>query len=249
MTVAEIAAVFKSLGPADLPSFIDRFEGDPRVQVAAIVARARKRLVAHEAEVIRVEKLYAEEHRIGGPGIVVGIDEVGRGALAGPLTVCAIVLPETPHILGLDDSKRLSAKRREVIADQIEQVASPIGIAHIEACDIDACGILPSLRVAMRRAIAATRVEPDCVLVDGDAIGVHPREKNVVKGDARIASIAAASIYAKVTRDAMMTELEAEFPQYGWSGCKGYGSAEHLDAIRTHGLSVQHRASFCRNLI
>lgn len=249
MTVAEIVAVFKSLGPADLPSFIDRFEGDPRAQVAAIVNRARKRLEAHEAEVARVGELYAEERRAGGPGIIVGVDEVGRGALAGPLTVCAVVLPETPHILGLDDSKRLSAKRREIVAERIEQAAVAIGIAHIEACEIDACGILPSLRVAMRRAIAATDVEPDCVLVDGDAIGVHPREKNVVKGDARIASIAAASIYAKVTRDAMMTELESEFPQYGWSGCKGYGSAEHLEAIRSHGLTGQHRASFCRNLV
>ena len=140
----------------------------------------------------------------GGPGIVAGVDEVGRGPLAGPLTVAAVVLPPQPVIVGLDDSKKVSSKRREELALQIMEQASAFGVAHIEPAEIDACGMAASLRVCMTRALKACGVEPDCVLLDGNPMNIHPRERNIVKGDGKAACIAAASILAKVTRDRIM---------------------------------------------
>jgi ribonuclease HII len=191
--------------------------------------------------------LYEQQRQAGAAACVIGVDEVGRGSVAGPLTVAAVCLPLEPLILGLDDSKRLSAARREELACTIEQVASAIGIAHIEAADIDKQGMAASLRVAMAQAIEACQLRADLVLIDGRAAHVHPRERCVVKGDATVACIAAASIVAKVTRDALMVAADAQFPGYGFAANKGYASAEHIAAIRTRGLSPLHRASFCRN--
>ena len=120
---------------------------------------------------------------------------MGRGPLAGPLTVAAVVLPPQPVIVGLDDSKKLSPKRREELALQIMEQASAFGVAHIEPAEIDACGMAASLRVCMTRALRACGVEPDCVLLDGNPMNIHPREKNIVKGDGKAACIAAAVVF------------------------------------------------------
>lgn len=186
---------------------------------------------------------------IGGSGVIVGLDEVGRGSLAGPLTVCAVALPDEPQIIGLDDSKKLSPRRREELAAQVREQALAVGVAHVQPEEIDACGMAASLRVAMLRALHDTGLEPDAVLVDGNPLHLHPAEVNVVKGDGKVACIAAASIVAKVTRDALMVELAGEYPAYGFDANKGYGTAGHIAAIRAQGPCAVHRQSFLGNIL
>lgn len=182
-------------------------------------------------------------------GLAVGLDEVGRGPLAGPLTVAAVALPSEPQIIGLDDSKKISPKRREKLALQIMDTALAFGIAHIEPHEIDACGMAASLRVCMLRALKSCGLEPDCVLIDGNPLNIHPRERNVVKGDGKVACIAAASILAKVTRDHIMEAYAQRYPQYGFASNKGYGSAAHIAAIREHGPCPLHRMSFLGKIL
>lgn len=194
---------------------------------------------------------------VGGRGVVVGIDEVGRGALAGPLTVAAVALPDEPQVVGIDDSKKLSPKRREALAAQIREVALGVGICHIPPDEIDACGMAASLRVCMGRALAACERDiaargngsgADAVLVDGNPIHLHANEKTIVKGDGKAACIAAASIVAKVTRDALMVEYAQSYPAYHFDSNKGYGSAAHIEALHELGPCELHRRSFLGNI-
>ena len=228
---------------------VERYREDPRKQVMRAVEVARRRIEREEAERDRVEAMYALERELGGDGVVVGVDEVGRGALAGPLTVAAVRLPASPIVWGLNDSKQLTPSRREALAAQIADVALAIGIAHVEPASIDALGMALSLRQAMARAVGDTGLDPDCVLIDGNPVHAHPAERCLVKGDARVASIAAASIVAKVTRDALMVAYDEEYPGYHLAESKGYGSAEHIAAIRERGLTPIHRVSFCGNFL
>lgn len=191
-------------------------------------------------------------------GIVVGIDEVGRGALAGPLVVACVALPDEPQIVGLDDSKKLSPKRREELAAQIDELALGVGIARVEPEEIDACGMAASLRVAMLRALTAcksdlaSRGNDDdiaTVLIDGNPVHIHEGELCVVKGDGKIACIAAASIAAKVARDKLMCTYAQDYPAYGFESNKGYGSAAHIAALKEQGASRIHRRSFLGNIL
>jgi len=202
-----------------------------------------------EAEQQRIHSLYEQQRQAGAAACVIGVDEVGRGAVAGPLTVAAVVLPLEPCILGLDDSKRLSPGRREELAAEIKAAALATGIAHIEAAIIDRIGMAASLRAAMAQAIEACEAEPDLVLIDGRPIHVHKKERCIVKGDSKVACIAAASILAKVTRDLIMVAADEKYPGYGLAANKGYASAEHIQAIRDKGLTAFHRSSFCHNFI
>lgn len=248
-TAKEIVAVLNDASELEIPTLCNRYQDDPRVQVQKAVSRAQKRLSRITAEKNRVAALYDFQREVGGSGIIIGVDEVGRGAVAGPLTVGAVALPDTPQILGLNDSKQLTPSRRETLAVQIQQVAYAYGIAHIEPRVIDEIGMAASLRQAMAEAISQCGLEPDCVLIDGNPIHAHPKEQCVVKGDARIAAIAAASIIAKVTRDALMVSYDSEYPEYHFTASKGYASAEHIAAIKTYGLSPLHRVSFCGNFL
>lgn len=245
----EIAGLITGAGAQELAELERRYADDPRKQVQHALATARRRVRREEAERDRVRGLYALQRELGGDGVVVGVDEVGRGAVAGPLTVAAVALPPEPLLWGINDSKQLSPERREFLSKRIERHALAIGIAHIPASQIDAKGMAGCLRTAMAEAIADCGVEPDCVLIDGNPVHVHERERCVVKGDARVACIAAASIVAKVTRDAIMVAYDGEYPAYHFAACKGYASAEHVEAIREHGLSPVHRATFCGNFV
>lgn len=183
---------------------------------------------------------------------IIGIDEVGRGALSGPLTVAAVALPLAPRVSGLNDSKKLSAARREALSLQIHEVAHLCCIVDLEAQEIDLLGIGEAVKQGMRQAIAevvAQMGEPDVVLIDGNPLQIHPREHCIVKGDGKVAAIAAASIVAKVHRDALMVGFAQDYPEYGWGSNKGYGSAAHMSALREHGLSPLHRKSFCRGIM
>ena len=248
-TAREVVGMLSDAPLDEARELVERYREDPRKQVMRAVEVARRRIEREEAERDRVEAMYALERELGGDGVVVGVDEVGRGALAGPLTVAAVRLPASPIVWGLNDSKQLTPSRREALAAQIADVALAIGIAHVEPASIDALGMALSLRQAMARAVGDTGLDPDCVLIDGNPVHAHPAERCLVKGDARVASIAAASIVAKVTRDALMVAYDEEYPGYHLAKSKGYGSAEHIAAIRERGLTPIHRVSFCGNFL
>jgi ribonuclease HII len=208
---------------------------------------ARRLSTQHEEE--RLDALYEQQRQAGADACVIGVDEVGRGSVAGPLTVAAVALPLEPRIPGLNDSKKLSPARREELARAIEDVALAIGISHIEAPRIDRLGMAAALRAAMTQAIEVCQLDPDLVLIDGRPMHIHEKERCIVKGDARVACIAAASIVAKVTRDALMVAADDRFPGYGLAANKGYASAEHIRVIQERGLSPFHRVTFCQNFL
>ncbi len=178
-------------------------------------------------------------------GLVAGVDEAGRGPLAGPVVAAAVILDELQPIAGLQDSKKLSEKRRETLYDEILAKALCCSIAEASVEEIDALNILQATLLAMRRAVDGLRLKPVKVLVDGNRLPVlDVRAEAIVQGDARVPAISAASILAKVHRDRMCAQLHAQYPQYGFDRHKGYGTAEHLQALADHGPSPWHRRSF-----
>ncbi len=178
-------------------------------------------------------------------GLVAGVDEAGRGPLAGPVVAAAVILDELQPIAGLQDSKKLSEKRRETLYDEILAKALCCSIAEASVEEIDALNILQATLLAMRRAVDGLRLKPVKVLVDGNRLPVlDVRAEAIVQGDARVPTISAASILAKVHRDRMCAQLHAQYPQYGFDRHKGYGTAEHLQALADHGPSPWHRRSF-----
>lgn len=180
-----------------------------------------------------------------GPRRVAGVDEVGRGPLAGPVTACAVVLDPARIPPGLNDSKRLSAKRRVILAAELMQVAD-VSVAHASVEEIDQINILRASHLAMERAVAGLSVAPDHLLIDGNMIprGITLPADAIIKGDAKSLSIAAASIVAKVTRDAIMWDLAQHHPGYGWETNAGYPSKSHKEALIILGVTPHHRRSF-----
>ena len=178
-------------------------------------------------------------------GLVAGVDEAGRGPLAGPVVAAAVILDELHPIAGLADSKKLTAARREALFDEIRAKALCCSIAEASVEEIDRLNILQATLLAMRRAVQGLRLKPALVLVDGNRLPVLdvPAEA-IVKGDALVAAISAASILAKVHRDRWCAQVDVEFPQYGFAGHKGYGTAAHLVALSQHGACPLHRRSF-----
>lgn len=179
------------------------------------------------------------------PGLVAGVDEAGRGPLAGPVVAAAVILDPRRPIAGLADSKRLTARRRERLFDEICAQALCCAVAEASVAEIDRLNILQATLLAMRRAVAGLRLSPAKVLVDGNRLPVLPmRAEAVVGGDATVAAISAASILAKVHRDRWCVAVDAAWPQYGFAAHKGYGTAAHLAALRAHGACEHHRRSF-----
>lgn len=179
------------------------------------------------------------------PGLIAGVDEAGRGPLAGPVVAAAVILDELQPISGLGDSKALAARRRERLFDEIRAKALCCCIAEASVEEIDRLNILQATLLAMRRAVDGLRLAPHKVLVDGNRLPpLRVPAEAIVKGDAKVAAISAASILAKVHRDRLCMALHAEHPQYGFDGHKGYPTPEHLSALRTHGACVAHRRSF-----
>ena len=248
-TAREVCTAIATAAGDELAELAARYGEDPRSSVQKALEAAARRLARRRAELERVEAMYATMRELGGDGMVLGVDEVGRGAVAGPLTVCALALPRSPLVLGVRDSKQLSAARRSELAEKIRSVALAIGICHVPARQIDELGMAACLRSAMAGAVANAGVEPDCVLIDGNPVGAHPLERTIVHGDAKVACIAAASIVAKVTRDEMMVEMDARYPGYHLAESKGYASPQHIAAIREQGLTPEHRSTFCQGFL
>lgn len=250
-TVSELR---RRLQEADAQEFVvleRSLVADTRKGVRDAVDVARRRLEAEQVEKKRLASLYAFERTLAagrGKGVIVGLDEVGRGPLAGPLAVGAVVLPAEPLLEGLNDSKQVKPDMREHIATLVKQVALAWTVEYVQAADIDAAGMTASLVRAFRRAVARIEqagVRPDVILLDGNPLHLDEREVNVIKGDAKCASIAAASIVAKVERDALMCRYAQDYPAYGFDSCKGYASPAHIEAIKRYGLTPIHRATFC----
>ncbi|MDH4449535.1 MAG: ribonuclease HII [Rhodoferax sp.] len=178
-------------------------------------------------------------------GLTAGVDEAGRGPLAGPVVAAAVILDELRPIAGLADSKKLSASRRDMLFDEIRAKALCCSVAQASAEEIDQLNILQATMLAMRRAVEGLRLKPAKVLVDGNCLPVlDVLGEAIVKGDATVPAISAASILAKVTRDRWCSELDARYPQYGFAAHKGYGTAEHLAALQAHGACPAHRKTF-----
>lgn len=179
------------------------------------------------------------------PCLIAGVDEAGRGPLAGPVVAAAVILDELHPIAGLNDSKKLTARRREQLFDEIRAKALCFSVAEASVEEIDTLNILQATLLAMRRAVEGLRLKPGKVLVDGNRLPVlDVVAEAIVQGDALVPSISAASILAKVTRDRWCAEVDVNYPQYGFAAHKGYGTAEHLQALRQHGASPLHRTSF-----
>jgi ribonuclease HII len=178
-------------------------------------------------------------------GLIAGVDEAGRGPLAGPVVAAAVILDELHPIKGLADSKKLTALQRDRLFDEIRGKALCFAVAQASVQEIDEINILQATLLAMRRAVEGLRLPPKLVLVDGNRLPVLPmRAEAIVQGDDKVAAISAASILAKVTRDRWCLELDHQHPAYGFAKHKGYGTAEHLAALQAHGPCVLHRASF-----
>jgi len=181
----------------------------------------------------------------GSAGLVAGVDEAGRGPLAGPVVAAAVILDERYRIAGLADSKKLSAARRETLFDLICARALCCSIAQASVEEIDRLNILQATMLAMQRAVTGLRLKPTQVLVDGNRLPVlDVRGEAIVRGDALVPAISAASILAKVYRDRLCLQLHADYPAYGFGSHKGYGTAQHLAALQTHGACPEHRRSF-----
>ncbi|HOZ46520.1 MAG TPA: ribonuclease HII [Candidatus Hydrogenedentes bacterium] len=232
-------------GPPYEAAFLDALEADPRAGARAVSMTCIRRQAAVFTEQQRLLEMlrFEREAAAGGFSRVAGVDEAGRGPLAGPIVAGAVVLSHP--IEGLDDSKRLTAEQRDRLFEVIHAEACDVGMAVVASEEIDRDGIQSSNYRAMKEAVEALHMTPDFLLVDGFSIqGCALPQMRIVKGDRRSLSIAAASIVAKVTRDRMMDELDAQYPQYGFAQHKGYGTRDHLEAIKRHGPCAVHRKSF-----
>ena len=225
----------------------ERLRTDRRVGARDLEVRLGRRIAAARQERRRVDRLFALRARlfVQGARQVAGIDEVGVGPLAGPVVAAAVILPEVVELPGLDDSKKLSRSQRERLDSEIREQAHAVGIGEASPGEIDRINILQATLLAMQRAVAALGRVPDHLLVDARTIpNVSVKQTALVGGDARDGSIAAASIVAKVHRDALMRRLDQDHPGYGFSDHKGYGTAGHLAALQRLGASPIHRRSF-----
>ncbi len=248
--IGEIKKIFQSADTKELPALIEIYGADERSGVQAIVAAARKREAALAKELERIRQMQKYEQEYSHYTYICGIDEVGRGPLAGPVVAGAVVLPKDCEILYLNDSKQLSEKKREELYDVIMEEAVATGIGYASPERIDEINILRATYEAMREAIHALQITPDLLLNDAVTIpGVSMKQVPIIKGDAKSVSIAAASIIAKVTRDRLMCQYDQVFPEYDFAGNKGYGSQAHIEALKKYGPTPIHRRSFIKNFI
>ncbi len=230
-------------GKTPSAEFLAACETDDRAGVQKLVKRYRR----EQSERERIEALYAYEYaaRDEGAHMVAGVDEAGRGPLAGPVVTAAVILPFGLFLPGLNDSKKVSAKKRELLYDEIMEKVVAVHVSIVDAATIDRVNIYQATMNGMYEAILSLEPKPDKVLIDAVELAKLPMPSlSIIKGDAKSASIAAASILAKVTRDRLMMQYDAEYPQYGFAQHKGYGTAQHIAALRKYGPCPIHRRSF-----
>nr|WP_317360721.1 ribonuclease HII [uncultured Blautia sp.] len=248
-SIQKIKEELKTAEQTELLKLIDFYAQDNRKGVQTAVAQARKQMEALEKEKQRIEAIKSFEHQYEHLGYVCGIDEVGRGPFAGPVVAGAVILPKDCDILYINDSKKLSEKKREELYEEIMEKAVAVQVGYASPARIDEINILQATYEAMREAVSKLPVTPQILLNDAVTIpGITIPQVPIIKGDAKSVSIAAASIIAKVTRDRLMREYDKIMPEYGFASNKGYGSREHIEALRTYGATPIHRKSFIKNV-
>lgn len=249
-SISEIKQEFEQADAQSLSTLYNLYADDNRSGVINLIAKYKRQEEKLNAEKARMENMYIYERKYYDFQYICGIDEVGRGPLAGPVVAGAVILPRDCDILYLNDSKQLSEKMREALYDQIMEKAIATGIGIVSPARIDEINILQATYEAMRMAISNLKIKPDLLLNDAVTIPeVNIRQVPIIKGDAKSASIAAASIIAKVTRDRLMVQYEEVLPGYGFASNKGYGSSAHIRAIQEMGATPIHRQSFIKNFI
>ncbi len=250
MNIREIDEYLSKVPYVSLYAAIQEFSADDRSGVIKVCEKYQKKLDAYKAELVRLDNMMVYERKYADYQFVCGIDEAGRGPLAGPVCAAAVILPKDHPILYVNDSKQLSPQKRDELFDEIQKEAISFGIGLADEKTVDEINILQATYQAMREAISKLSPAPLCTLNDAVTIpGISIRQVPIIKGDAKSASIAAASILAKVTRDRMMVEYDKLYPEYGFAQHKGYGCASHIDAIRKYGPCPIHRMTFIKNIL
>ena len=253
-SISEIRKLASVADEKELKALRRSLAGDARLGISPILDAAQRRIDKQKAEASRLSGMYSFERSFcaSDAEVCIGLDEVGRGPIAGPVAVGAVVLPLEPLIEGLNDSKKVPEGKRSRIAQDIKDQALGHAVVFVEACDIDKHGITACLKKAFSDAVSLVEKNVgaiDHVLLDGNPMRIDEREINIVKGDSKCASIAAASMIAKVERDKLMCAFDEEYPGYGFAENKGYGTKAHMEAIRKHGLCEIHRRSFCSGIV
>lgn len=249
-SISEIKKEFENSDENSWEKLCGFYEQDSRIGVQNLAARYRKKQAALVQERERLKQMHFYEEKYSQYRCICGIDEAGRGPLAGPVVAGAVILPADCEILYLNDSKKLSAARREELYDEIMEKAVATGIGMASPARIDEINILQATYEAMRMAIGNLKVQPDLLLNDAVTIpGVDIRQVPIIKGDAQSVSIAAASIIAKVTRDRLMVEYDAVMPGYDFAANKGYGTKKHIEGLKELGPSPIHRMTFIKKYI
>lgn len=248
--IAEIRKELEQAQKEERSRLLEQYASDTRAGVKSLLEKYRKQEEKLSAERKRMEAMREFERQYAHCTYICGIDEAGRGPLAGPVAAAAVILPKDCEILYLNDSKKLSPKRREALYDEILEKAVAAGIGLVEASRIDEINILQATYEAMRLAVGKLGIVPEVLLNDAVTIPELDLEQvPIIKGDARSVSIAAASILAKVTRDRLMTEYDNMYPQYGFAVHKGYGTAAHIQALKTYGPCPIHRNTFIKGIL
>lgn len=244
-SIAQIKARLAEIEDAS-HAYIDSLRSDARQGVQKLLIQFDKKIEKAHQLVVKYEEMLLFENTAFEKGhrFIAGIDEVGRGPLAGPVVAAAVILAPDTRILGLNDSKQLSTKHREVLIKEIEEKAVAIGIGIVEPAEIDQINIYQASKKAMVLAVQNLSTTPDCLLIDAMNLPLEIAQEKIIKGDARSVSIAAASVVAKVYRDHLMQEYDQQFPGYGFAKNAGYGTKEHLIGLENQGITPIHRRSF-----
>ncbi len=250
ITIQQIKNEFEAANENMLPLLFEKYETDERSGVKKILASYRKKQEKLFAERERLKKMTVYEEQYKDYEYICGIDEAGRGPLAGPVVAGAVILPKDCEILYLNDSKQLSAKKRDELYDEIIEKAICAEVGIVGPAVIDEINILQATYEAMRTAVSKLKIKPQILLNDAVTIpDINIKQVPIIKGDAKSVSIAAASIIAKVTRDRLMIEYDKIMPEYQFASNKGYGSAEHIKVLKEIGASAIHRQSFIKNFV
>ena len=252
ITKKSIIEQAKTLSVDDAISYIQKVQEENDINLEDILKKYQHKKELLDKEIARYQDMtvYEEDMYKQGYKLIVGVDEAGRGPLAGPVVAGAVILKKGEFIEGLNDSKKLSEKKREVLYDEITKKAVAYGVGIVDEKCIDEINILEATKLAMKKAIESMSKKPDVLLIDAVKLdNINIRQEAIVKGDAKSVSIAAASIIAKVTRDRIITNLADQYPQYGFEKHKGYGTKQHIDAIKEYGPCPIHRMTFIKNFI
>ena len=249
-SISQIKEEFEQADAAQRAVLYEVYSSDDRAGVKKLVSAYRKKEEALQKERMRLEDMRSFEHKYSTYSLICGIDEAGRGPLAGPVVAGAVILPKDCEILYLNDSKKLSPAKREALYEEITEIAAAVGVGMASPARIDEINILQATYEAMREAVYNLGVTPELLLNDAVTIpDVSIPQVPIIKGDAKSVSIAAASIIAKVTRDRLMVQYDEILPGYGFARHKGYGSKDHIEAIRRLGPTPIHRQTFIKNFV